>query len=178
MLVLTIVLWFFARTFDILKAMEGEKFEPSVFNTHSVKLRAHFETYGGDQKFENGEGELDDIRTEIAEHFGVPNDENHILIIDNDMVENQRHRRAFSVIVRKKPGEEDAWYIDGRTAHITQLNRLYNYYGVPDDEFNEKHMGFLDVDGFDDIEDIQKESQKKGKPIHWFIRVTAPLGTI
>lgn len=150
---------------------EGKQ-EPPIFNTHGPKLRAHFEAYNGDQKFENGEAELDDIREEIARHFGVPIDENHIFIIDNDMVPSQRHRRAFSVVVRKENGKQEAWYIDGRTPHVTMLNRLYNYYNVPDDEHNEKHLGFLDVDSFSDVDEIQQEAKKTGKEIRWFIRET------
>jgi len=150
-----------------------EKFEPLVFNTHSLGRRAHFENYDGTQTFENGESELDDIREEIATHFGVPIDDGHIFIIDNSLIDKKRSHRAFCVVVRRKPGEEErAWYIDGRTAHVTMLNRLYNYYEVPDDEFNEKHLGFLDLNGFDDVEDMRKESEKRGTQIRWFIRDT------
>ena len=52
------------------------------------------------------------------------------------------------------------------------LNRLYNYYNVPDDNQNEINLGFLDYEGFPDIEEVQKKSKEIGKPITWFLRTT------
>ena len=159
----------------------SEGFKPPVFNTLSPKLKAHFETYDGEMAFENGEPEFDDIREEIASHYGVPfvedredapESENHLFIVDNDMVKNQRHARAFCVIKRIEGGRPDAWYIDGRMPHAILLKRLYNHYKVPDDEHNEKALGFLDNEGFPEIESIQEKAKELGKPITWFIRDT------
>lgn len=151
--------------------MNEEGFKPPVFNTLAPRLRAHFEMYNGDAKFENGEPEFDEIREEIARYYGVPED--NLFIVDNSMVENQRHARAFCVIQRKEGDKTDAWYIDGRMPHAVLLRRLYNYYKVPDDDSDEKSLGFLDTEGFPEIEDIQKKSKELGKPITWFIKETS-----
>lgn len=159
------------------------EFEPHVFNTHHPKLRGHFEKYNGDLELENGEPEFDDIRREIAQHFGVPfneesadaissHEEGHIFIIDNEMVEKQRHVRAFCVIRRQVGDKKDAWYIDGRMPHATMLLRLYNHYHVPDDDHNEISLGFLDDQGFANVPEVQKKAEEQGKPITWFIRET------
>lgn len=153
--------------------MKGEKFEPNIFNTHKHSLKGHFESYNGDNAYENGEPEFDEVRQEIADHYGVPNDEEHVFIIDNDIVKRQRHQRAFCVLRRKdKEGKTEAWYIDGRVPHVSMLERLYNHYSIPDDDFNEKALGFLDCDEFQDIPDIQAKAKEQGKPITWFIRET------
>jgi len=156
-----------------------EKFKPEVFNTHSLHLKAHFERYNGEAGHEGHEPEFDEIREEIARHYGVPfiedddgNARNHIFIIENDLVKNQRHVRAFCVIQRKVGDKVDAWYIDGRMPHVTMLQRLYDYYHVPDDDLNEKSLGFIDDEGFLGIEAIQKKAGELGKPITWFIRET------
>jgi len=138
--------------------------------------------YNGGSKFENGEPEFNDIREEIAEYYGVPfteerngesEGENHLFIVDNKLIKNQRHARAFCVIQRKEGDKTDAWYIDGRLPHFTMLQRLYNHYKVPDDDNNEKSMGFLDTEGFPEIEDIQKKAEEIGRPITWFIKETS-----
>ena len=162
--------------------MSEEGFKPQMFNTIGHKLKAHFEKYNGDAGFENGEPEFDEIREEIARYYGVPfteerdnapEGENHLFIVDNSMVANQRHARAFCVIQRKEGDKTDAWYIDGRLPHAVLLRRLYNYYGVPDDDSDEKSLGFLDTEGFNEVEDIQKKSQELGKQIKWFIKDTS-----
>ncbi|MEK7576520.1 MAG: hypothetical protein AAB482_02375 [Patescibacteria group bacterium] len=161
----------------------GKEFEPLVFNTHNHRLRGHFENYSGKKEFENGEPEFDEIRQEIAKHFGVPfveenedelskQDEGHIFIIDNKLVPNQRHYRAFCVVVREKDGKRDAWYIDGRMPHATMLLRLYNHYGVSEEDRNEVSLGFLDDEGFPNIPEIQEKAEEQKKPIRWFIRET------
>ena len=168
---------------------EKSEHEPQVFNSHSPHLRAHFEGYKEEPTFENGEPELDEIRQEIANYYGVPftteedegkdvaeKKENHLFFVDNKMVNPQRNKRAFCVIRRKDGDKTDAWYIDGRLPHVTLLKRLYNYYKVPDDDKNEKSLGFLDYDGFNDIEAIQKKSKEISKPITWFLRdTTSPV---
>ncbi|OGL82509.1 hypothetical protein A3H10_02910 [Candidatus Uhrbacteria bacterium RIFCSPLOWO2_12_FULL_46_10] len=156
--------------------------EPHIFNTHDARLRAHFEKYDGETSFENGEPEFDEVRLEIAAHYGVPLPEEsdgpdektkgHIFIVDNKLVENQRHHRAFCVVRRREGEKQDAWYIDGRLAHVALLGRLYNYYKVPNDEHNEVCLGFLDNEGFSDIEEIQKKARVQNSPITWFIRET------
>ncbi len=164
---------------------EQPKFEPPVFNIHSPHLRAHFENYKEEQSFENGEPELDEIRKEIADFYGVPytteekatgldvtKNENHLFFVDNKMVSKQRNKRAFCIIRRTENGKTDAWYIDGRMPHFTLLQRLYNYYKVPDDDLNEKSLGFLDNGCFKDIPAIQKKSKELGHPITWFLRDT------
>jgi hypothetical protein len=161
----------------------NEKFKPEVFETMTdPKLRAHFEKYDGEAGHENGEPEFDEIREEIADHFGIPYTtdadkdskdsatENHIVIVDNDMVENQRHYRAYSIVIREKGGKRDAWYIDGRLPHATMLRRLYGHYNVPEDDDNEIILGFLDEEGFPDNEIVQERAKQLGKPIKWFIR--------
>lgn len=172
--------------------MSVEGFKPNVFNTiTNPKLRAWFEKYNGEQQFENGEPEFDMVRQEIADHFNVPyttegddedkdedKKENHLFIVDNEMVEKQRHYRAFCVITRGEGENRDGWYIDGRLPHAVMLRRLYNHYNVPDDDENEISLGFLDDEGFPDIEDIQKKAQEQGRPIQWFIRdVVSPERT-
>jgi|GEM_PF-4253393 len=167
--------------------MEGEKIQKAeedaiveksreqhpIINTHAPHLRAHFEGYAGEPVYENGEEELDPIREEIAAHFGVPIDEQHMLIIENENIENHRHQRAFCVVIHKsESGEREAWYIDGRTAHAVMLRRLYNYYKVPDDpEHNEIHLGFLSEEAFADVPKMQQLADA-GKPLHWFVRDT------
>jgi hypothetical protein len=162
---------------------EQPEFEPPIFNTHHPRLRGHFEMYDGAEAFENGEPEFDEVRKEIANHFGVPFVEEeeggelsdatgNLFIIDNKHVENQRHHRAFCVVKRKEGDEERAWYIDGRMPHATMLKRLYGHYGVPEDDHNEISIGFLDDEGFPDIEEIQKKAKEQGKQIQWFIRET------
>jgi len=157
----------------------SEGFKPPVFDTHGPRLKAHFERYNGDAELENGEPEFDEIREEIARYYGVPfteerentpGGENHLFFVGNDMVPNQRHTRAFCVIKRTEGDKTDAWYIDGRMPHAIMLKRLYNYYKVPDDDHNEKSLGFLDDEGFPEIEAIQKKSEELGRPIKWFIR--------
>ena len=165
----------------------NEGFKPEVFDTHAQQLFGHFETYDGANKFENGEPEFNEIREEIAKYYGVPftedrentpGAENHLFFVDNKLVPNQRHSRAFCVIQRKEGDEIDAWYIDGRLPHAIMLRRLYNYYKVPDDEHNEKSLGFLDTEGFPEIEDIQEKAKELGKQITWFIRdSTSPTPT-
>lgn len=160
--------------------MSAEKFKPEIFDTiTNPKLRAWFERYDGVEQFENGEPEFDPIREEIADHFGVPyttegdvdsQKENHIFIVDNEMVENQRHYRAFCVLTREENGKKSGWYIDGRLPHAVMLRRLYNHYNVPDDDENEIALGFLDEQGFPDIEKIQEKAKERGKPIRWFLR--------
>lgn len=160
--------------------MSIEKFKPEVFDTITdPKLRAHFERYDGAEKFENGESEFDSIRQEIADHFGIPytteddqdsQKENHLFVVDNDMVENQRHYRAYCVVIRYENGKRSAWYIDGRLPHATMLLRLYNHYRVPEDDENEVVLGFLDEQGFPDVEKIQEKTKELGKPITWCIR--------
>ncbi|MDP3934783.1 MAG: hypothetical protein Q8Q46_00995 [Candidatus Giovannonibacteria bacterium] len=168
---------------------EKSEHEPQVFNSHSPHLRAHFETYKEEPTFENGEPELDEIRQKIANYYSVPfsteedeekgvaeKKENHLFFVDNKMVNPQRNKRAFCVIRRTDGDKTDAWYIDGRLPHVTLLQRLYNYYKVPDDDKNEKSLGFLDDEGFKDIEAIQKRSKEIGKPITWFLRdTTSPV---
>jgi hypothetical protein len=164
--------------------MSKEGFKPEVFNTIGPKLKAHFEKYNGDAGFENGEPDFDEIREEIAKHYGVPfteekesapGGENHLFIVDNKMVENQRHARAFSVIRRTEGDKTDAWYIDARQPHAVMLRRLYNYYHVPDDDQNEVINGFLDTEGFPEIETIQEKTKELGKPITWFVKeVSSP----
>lgn len=162
---------------------EQPKFEPPVFNSHSAHLQAHFENYKEEQTFENGEPELDEIRREIADYYGVPysfeeesiqsaHKENHLFFVDNKMVSKQRNKRAFCIIRRTENGKTDAWYIDGRMPHFTLLQRLYNYYKVPDDDLNEKSLGFLDDEGFKDIPIIQKKAEELGRPVTWFLRDT------
>jgi len=160
--------------------MGTEKLKPEVFDTITdPKLRAHFERYDGAEQFENGEPEFDPIRQEIADHFDIPytteddqdsQKENHLFIVDNAMVENQRHHRAFCVLIREENGKNDGWYIDGRLPHAVMLRRLYNHYNVPDDDENETILGFLDEQGFPDIEKIQEKAKERGKPVVWFIR--------
>lgn len=155
---------------------------PETFNTRSPHLRGHFENYKEEAVFKNGEPEYDETREEIARYYNVPftteddkeadESENHIFIVDNKIVSKQRNHRAFCVIVRKDGGKTCAWYIDGRLPHATMLNRLYNYYKVPDDDNNQISLGFLDYEGFPDIEEIQKKSKESGKPITWFLRTT------
>ncbi len=155
--------------------MENKEFEPHVFDTKSHKLKAYFENYEGDLKFENGEPEFDEIREEIAEHYGVPFEkEEHIFIVDNKLIDRQRHARAFSVVQRKKEGSADAWYIDGRLPHAVLLRRLYNHYGIPKDDQNEAVLGFLDPNEFEGIKEIQKKAKESGVPITWFVRETVP----
>lgn len=160
----------------------NEGFKPQVFNTIGPKLKAHFEKYNGDAGFENGEPEFNDIREEIAEYYGVPfteekdnapEGENHLFIVDNSMVPNQRHARAFSVIRRTEETKIDAWYIDARQPHAVMLRRLHNYYHVPDDDSNEIINGFLDTEGFPEIETIQGKSKEIGRAITWFIKETS-----
>lgn len=161
---------------------ESMENNPEVFNTHSPHLRGHFESYNEEPTFENGEPEYDEVREEIAEYYGVPftteedeensSKENHIFIVDNKQVKRQRNHRAFCVIRRIENGKTNAWYIDGRIPHFTLLQRLYNYYKVPDDDHNEKSLGFLDYEGFTDVEMIQKKAKEMGKPIKWFLRDT------
>ena len=160
----------------------SEQKEPQIFNTHDPILRAHFEKYNGEMSFENGEPEFDDVRLEIAAHYGVPvpaEDEDigetsagYIFIVDNKLVKKQRHHRAFCVVRRKEGEKQRAWYIDGRLPHAVLLRRLYNYYGVSDDDNNEVFLGFLDNEGFPDIDEIQKRAEEQEKPINWFIRET------
>ena len=152
----------------------GEKtFEPNRFNTRSHKLIGHFERYDGNEKFENGEPEFDEVREEIANHYGVPFLKNsHIFIIDNETVANQRHHRAFCVVLRKNGEEKTGWYIDGRMPHATMMKRLYGHYGIPKDDKNEAVFGFIDPDGFDEVPDIQKKAEEQGKLIQWFVRDT------
>ena len=152
-----------------------ENLEPPVFNTKSVRLKGHFEDYNEGAKFENGEPEYDEIREEIARHFGVPFEDeqgSHIYMIDNKLVDDKRTKRAFCVVRREENGKKHAWYIDGRVAHATMYARLFNFYGVPDDDKNERISGFLDVDEFEGIPEIEKRAQAEGKPIRWFIRET------
>lgn len=151
--------------------MNEEGFKPQVFNTIDHKLKAHFEMYDGAAGFENGEPEFDEIREEITRYYGVPED--HLFIVDNKMVPNQRHNRAFCVIHRKEGDKTDAWYIDGRMPHAVLLKRLYNYYKVPDDDSGEKSLGFLDTEGFPEIESIQEKANEIGKPITWFVKDTS-----
>ena len=161
--------------------MEGPRFEkPHKFDTsHDPILRGHFELYNGSEAFVNGEPQFDHVREEIAEYYTVPytdeedensKKENHLFIVDNAQVGNQRHHRAFCVLIREHEGKRDAWYIDGRLPHVTLLRRLYNYYQVPDDDGNEIHLGFLDNDGFPDVEEKQEKSKAQGKIITWFVR--------
>jgi len=152
---------------------EMEHFEPEVFNTKSPKLKGHFEAYEGNVKFENGEPEFDVVREEIATRYGVPFEkETHVFIGDNELVNNQRHQRAFSIVRRKNGDKTEAWYIDGRLPHAVLLRRLYNFYGIPKDDENEVFNGFLDSEAFEDIPEIQERAKKIGKPITWFIRET------
>lgn len=157
--------------------------KPEIFNTISPHLRGHFESYNEEPKFENGEPEYDEVREEIARYYGVPftteeddensNKENHIFIIDNKIVKKQRDHRAFCVIRRNENGKVSSWYIDGRVGHSTMLQRLYNYYHVPEDyDHNEISLGFLDYDGFRDIAAVQKRSQEIKRPITWFLKET------
>ena len=158
--------------------------KPEVFDTLSAHLRGHFENYKEEQVFENGEPEYDETREEIAAYYGVPftteedeedpnnKKENHIFIIDNKNVTRQRNHRAFCVIRKTENGKTDAWYIDGRMGHSTMLQRLYNYYKVPWDDKDEKFLGFLDYDGFQNIEKIQEKSKELGKPITWFLKTS------
>lgn len=166
--------------------MEKPEMEPAIFNTHHPHLRGHFESYDGNQQYENGEPEFDEIRKEIAQYYSVPfveefpeeedktpkKEEEHVFIVDNKMVKNQRHQRAFCVVRREKDGVKDAWYIDGRLPHAALFGRLFNHYGIPDDDHNEKILGFLDPDEFSDIPKIQEEAKKRGAPITWFVRET------
>ncbi len=168
---------------------ENPEHEPQVFNSRSLHLKAHFENYREEPTFENGEPELDEIRHEIASYYGVPfttekdeewgvadKKENHMFFIDNKMVNKQRNKRAFCVIRRKNGDKTDAWYIDGRMSHFTLLQRLYNYYKVPDDDKNEKNLGFLVYEGFTNSETIQKKSKEIGRPITWFLKdTTSPV---
>jgi hypothetical protein len=147
-----------------------ERTVPEVFDTTGPKLRAHFENYEEGPQFENGEPSFDDIREEIAVYYGVPCDEAHLFIIDNKMLDRMRHYRAFCVLRRKIGGSQDAWYIDGRLPHAAMLRRLYNYYGVPDDDRNEIVLGFLDDEGFPDVKEIQEKVAKENKDIRWFVR--------
>jgi len=160
---------------NISKAEEDTSREQiPVINTHAPHLHAHFESYAvGEKVYENGEEELDPIREEIAAHFGVPIDEEHMLIVDNEKVENQRHQRAFCVVVHSpEDGAREAWYIDGRTGHAVMLRRLYNHYKVPDDPaHNEIHLGFLSDEAFSDVPKMQQLIDA-GKPIKWFVRDT------
>ncbi len=148
---------------------------PERFNTHAVKMRAHFETYDEKEKFENGEEDFDPVREEICQHYGVPNDEEHRFIIDNDIVKKQRTRRAFSVVlVPRTAGDgRDGYYIDGRVPHAVLLRRLANHHKVPlaDDSYESIH-GFLDPAGFPDVENVQTRAQERGQPITWFVRYT------
>ncbi len=164
---------------------ENLKNEPQIFDTRSAKSKAHFENYKEEPTFENGEPELDEIRQEIAGYYGVPytteddngksaeTKENHLFFVDNKLISKQRNARAFCVIRRTENGKTDAWYIDGRTGHATLLNRLYNFYGVPDDDKNEKSLGFLDYDGFLNSEAVQKRAKEIGRPINWFLKETS-----
>ena len=155
---------------------------PETFNTRSPHLRAHFENYKEEQLSENGEPKYDEVREEIAKHYGVPftteedegaaKKENHLFFIDNKIVKRQRSHRAFCVIRRVEGGKTDSWYIDGRLPHATLLARLYNFYEVPDDDANERYLGFLDYDGFSDIPLIQKRAKELGRKITWFLKET------
>lgn len=154
--------------------MQQSPERPPVINTHAPLLRAHFEGYAGEQVYENGEEDLDPIRKEIAAYYGVPLDEQHMLIIENEMIEDHRHQRAFCVVQHSAPdGIKESWYIDGRTGHAVMLRRLYAYYKVPDDpEHNEIHLGFLSDEAFSDVPKMQQLADA-GKPLKWFVRDTA-----
>jgi hypothetical protein len=154
----------------MIERIEDRKEEVERFSTHGVKMRAHFESYAGGETYENGEEDFDPIREEIADHYGVPKDEKHMFIIDNKIVKNQRHQRAFCVLVREVDGKREAYYIDGRLPHFTMLQRLYHQYNKPDDEHNLGDLGFLDDQGFEDVEEIQERAGEKGKKINWFVR--------
>ena len=148
---------------------------PERFNTHQGGMRAHFETYDERQTFENGEEEFDPVREEICTHYGISNDEEHRFIVDNELVKKQRTQRAFSVVFvpRADGGGRDGYYIDGRLAHAVLLRRLQNHHKVPlSDEACESIHGFLDPEGFQDVETVQKRAKEIGQPINWFVRYT------
>lgn len=173
---------------DKSPAYEGRDltgFTPPIIDTQHPKLRAHFENYEGGVEFVNGEPTFDEVREEIAAYYGVPNDEDHMFIIDNKMVARMRHYRAFCVLRREVNGKMEAWYIDGRLPHATMLRRFYkkNYKksedDKKDDEFDElegnkyeKFLGFLDDEGFPDIPDIQKRASEEKREIRWFVKYT------
>jgi len=151
-----------------------QEHDPLVINTHNPHLRAYFESYEkGGRKYENGEEELDPVREEIMQYFTIPIDEQHMFIIDNDMVDTPRHRRAWTVLVREENGERKAFYADGRVGHAVLLRRLYNEHKVlPDDDKNTAYHGFLDDAGFEDMPTVQERLEKAGGPTTWFIRDT------
>jgi hypothetical protein len=175
---------------EVAVSEDEKEFAPPVFDTQHPKLRAHFENYEGGVEFINGEPTFDEVREEIAEHFGVPNDEKHMFIIDNKMVVRMRHYRAFCVLRREVNGKMEAWYIDGRLPHATMLRRFYDEQSKKrknddknddkkDDEYDEsegdkyeKFLGFLDDEGFPDVPDIQKRVSEEKKEIRWFVRYT------
>lgn len=158
--------------------LPGQERDPIIINTHNPRLRAYFENYERTgRKFENGEEELDEIREDIARHFNIPVDEEHMFIIDNEKITNHRHRRAWTVLVREENGERKAFYADGRVGHAVLLRHLYNEHKVlPDDDKNTAYHGFLDDAGFEDMPEIQKRLQEAGGPTTWFIRDTVSPG--
>lgn len=150
--------------------------EPARLFTHGAE-RERFEAYKKNFNPELIDEDFEEVRKEIAEHYQVP-PENRRVIADEKLSERKRLQRAFSVVILDS-GERH--YIDGRTAHAVLMRTLKNTYKVDFDpeteEENRNYVsvhGFLDPDGFEGSEMVQKKSEELKRPITWFVRYTVP----
>ncbi|MCR4278282.1 MAG: hypothetical protein NUV81_00005 [bacterium] len=146
---------------------------PPEFNTHIGSRgdqRKFFEKYKtGDFQPDHIDEDFESVREEVGSFYDVPAE--NLYFIPDDQVVRKRTKRAFSVVLLNNGNH---YYIDGRMPHAVLLRVLKETHRVPyDPEETETYTsihGFIDPDGFPDVPMIQKESEKLGKPITWFIR--------
>lgn len=147
--------------------------EPVRLHTHGAQ-RDHFEKYTAGYEAELADEDYEAVREEIALHYGVPAEHRHI--ISDDLIDKKRRtQRAFSVVILDN-GEK--YYIDGRTPHAILLRTLKKMFHVPFDPddvdaYSSVH-GFIDPDGFADIEMVQNKAKELGRSVTWFVRYTVP----
>lgn len=118
--------------------------------------------------------EFEQVRKDVCESFNVPQDSEHIFIYDRSAVpgaKEQRALRAFYVLVDAV--KKEAYYGEGRTDHITLLNKLIGLMKSQDpavdfesviEKINEEpprvliFKGFLSIKEFKELSDSSRKA--------------------
>lgn len=123
--------------------------------------------------------EYEPLRKDVCESFGVPNDEDHVIILDAHKGQlassvKQRAFRCFYVLIQSQTG--DSYYAEGRTIHHVLLNKIISKIRSKDPSISEDDIfakidteppeimvfkGFLSTDNFAELDGNYRVSQEQ-----------------
>lgn len=152
-----------------METQKKREIDPPIINTREEGKFHIFETYDEKHIPEFDAEDCGEIRQHIGDYFGVPSE--HQYSVEDEEVATLRETRAFSVVILK---DGQSYSIDGRLPHAVLMRALQNEHTVPfsvenTEDYNSFH-GFMDPNGFKQVEEIQEEAERRGKKITWIIR--------